>query len=251
MNAFLVCRDDVQLAVGVDIRDLELRADSGVVVDQVTDELNFALGRPADLEPVNDGWLSAARIVAVVGEIYVRLDPYANGHMIEELEKRGLRCRLAPLNEWLMYCTDNELQRFSENRVLPGDSRLGAHITQKIQEYIVNHLYGAAGKLLGWKKPHSARDIVQAATPYLSPELISEAVLSLGVPVEAFRSGEIDGVVAVGPHECMPNKIVESQLFHVCEHTGMHTLAVSVNGEPIDPDILDRFAFEVLDSYEK
>ena len=189
--------------------------------------------------------------VAVVGEIYVRLDPYANGHVIEELEKRGLRCRLAPLNEWLMYCTDNELQRFSENRVLPGDSRLGAHVSQKIQEYIVSHLYGAVGKILGWNASHSVRDIVRAATPYISPELISEAVLSLGVPVESFRSGEIDGVVAVGPHECMPNKIVESQLFHVCEHTGMHTLAVSVNGEPIDPDILDRFAFEVLDSYGK
>lgn len=57
--------------------------------------------------------------IAVVGEIYMRLDSYANGHVIDELESRGLRCMLAPFNEWLTYCTDNELQRFAEDRELP------------------------------------------------------------------------------------------------------------------------------------
>jgi predicted nucleotide-binding protein (sugar kinase/HSP70/actin superfamily) len=188
--------------------------------------------------------------IAVVGEIYMRLDPYANGHVIEELESRGLRCRLAPFNEWLTYCTDNELQRFAENRELPGDSRSGARISKAIKTYIINRLYRAAGRELGWHKPHAVDKVIKASVPYLDPELIGEAVLSLGSPAESFRLGEINGVVAVGPHECMPNKIVESQLLFMQEKTGGHTLTISVSGEPINPDILDRFAFEVRNSYE-
>ncbi|WP_319583508.1 acyl-CoA dehydratase activase-related protein [uncultured Pseudodesulfovibrio sp.] len=188
--------------------------------------------------------------VAVVGEIYMRLDDYANGHVIEELERRGLRCVLAPFNEWLIYCTDNELQRFAENRELPGDSRSSARISKAIKAYIINRLYRAAGRKLGWHKPHAIDNVIKAAVPYLDPELVGEAVLSLGSPAEGFRLGEIDGVVAVGPHECMPNKIVESQLLFMQEKTGGHTLTVSVSGEPINPDILDRFAFEVRNTYE-
>ena len=193
---------------------------------------------------------AAIPTVAVVGEIYMRLDSYANGHVIEELERRGLRCALAPFNEWLIYCTDNELQRFAENRELPGDSRSSARISKAIKAYIINRLYRAAGRKLGWHKPHAIDNVIKAAVPYLDPELVGEAVLSLGSPAEGFRLGEIDGVVAVGPHECMPNKIVESQLLFMQEKTGGHTLTVSVSGEPINPDILDRFAFEVRNTYE-
>jgi predicted nucleotide-binding protein (sugar kinase/HSP70/actin superfamily) len=56
--------------------------------------------------------------------------------------------------------------------------------------------------------------------------------------------GHIDGAVSVGPHECMPNKVVESQFYHVQEKTGLITLNLAVNGDPIDLEILDRFAFE-------
>jgi predicted nucleotide-binding protein (sugar kinase/HSP70/actin superfamily) len=39
--------------------------------------------------------------VGVVGEIYVRLDPFANDFLIDKLEDRGLRVRFAPFIEWL------------------------------------------------------------------------------------------------------------------------------------------------------
>ncbi|HEY5960822.1 MAG TPA: BadF/BadG/BcrA/BcrD ATPase family protein, partial [Polyangiaceae bacterium] len=41
--------------------------------------------------------------VAIVGEIYVRLDPFANDHLVERLEERGLRVQVAPFCEWLEY----------------------------------------------------------------------------------------------------------------------------------------------------
>jgi hypothetical protein len=55
----------------------------------------------------------------------------------------------------------------------------------------------------------------------------------------------IDGVVSVGPLECMPNKICEAQFFHVAEKEGLPSLTLSLNGDPVDPEVVDNFAFEV------
>lgn len=64
-------------------------------------------------------------------------------------------------------------------------------------------------------------------------------------PLLAWQRAEIDGVVSAGPHECMPNKIAESQFFHVTEGEGLPTLTLPLNGEPMDAAVLDNFAFEV------
>lgn len=182
--------------------------------------------------------------VAVVGEIYVRLDSFANDHLIEKLEERGLRCLLAPFSEWLLYCTLNEFQRSDEGCPLPGDRKSSALLTRAIQRQIVGKFYAAMANPLKWKARTKVEEIVRAADPYISHELIGEAVLSLGGPVHDFLHGHIDGAVSVGPHECMPNKVVESQFYHVQEKTGLITLNLAVNGDPIDLEILDRFAFE-------
>jgi predicted nucleotide-binding protein (sugar kinase/HSP70/actin superfamily) len=52
-------------------------------------------------------------------------------------------------------------------------------------------------------------------------------------------------VVSIGPLECMPNKIAEAQFFHVAENEGLATLTIPVNGEPLDPEIIDGIVFEV------
>jgi hypothetical protein len=63
--------------------------------------------------------------------------------------------------------------------------------------------------------------------------------------VHAWRRREVDGVVSVGPLECMPNKLAESQLVHIGEREELLSLTLSLNGDPIDPEPLDGFALEV------
>jgi hypothetical protein len=43
----------------------------------------------------------------------------------------------------------------------------------------------------------------------------------------------------------MPNKIAEAQLFHVAEREGLLALTLPVNGDSLDDEVLDNFAFEV------
>jgi predicted CoA-substrate-specific enzyme activase len=177
--------------------------------------------------------------VLVVGEIYARCDPFTNDFVIDKLEQRGIRARFAPFSEWLEYTDTLNLEAMGAARTF------GAQVTSTVQTLITNVLYGAAARLLGWPARTTVADSLRAAHGYIRPELQGEAVLTLGGPVHEWRQGHIDGVVSVGPLECMPNKISEAQFFHVTEREGLPSLTISLNGDPIDPEVLDTFAFDI------
>jgi predicted nucleotide-binding protein (sugar kinase/HSP70/actin superfamily) len=177
--------------------------------------------------------------VLVVGEIYARCDPFTNDFVIDKLEQRGLRARFAPFHEWLEYTDTINLAAMGAARTF------GAQVTSTIQALVTNVLYGAAAHRLGWPARTTVADSIRAARGYVRPELHGEAILTVGGPVHEWREGHIDGVVSVGPHECMPNKIAEAQFFHVAEREGLPNLTLALNGDPLDPEVLDTFAFDI------
>ncbi len=180
--------------------------------------------------------------VLVVGEIYVRCDPFANDFVIERLEERGRRVRFAPFSEWIEY-TD------LENRRRGRKSGLGAEVSALVQTRIRSACYAACARPMRWPARTSVEDSLEAAAPYLRSELEGEAVLTVGGPLHEWRQGHIDAMLSVGPLECMPNKIAEAQLFHAGEREGLLSLTLAMNGDPIDPEVLDRFAFEVHERF--
>jgi predicted CoA-substrate-specific enzyme activase len=179
--------------------------------------------------------------VLVVGEIYVRCDPFANNFVIDKLERRGIRCRFAAFNEWIEYTDYQDTIK----------STLGELVTGYVQAAIQNSLYNLAAPIMGWQRRTTVQDSLLAAKPYIREQLSGEAVLTLGGPVHEWREGQIDGVVSVGPLECMPNKISEAQFFHVAEHEGLHSLSLYLNGDPIDPEVIDNFAYEIHVQHNK
>ena len=182
--------------------------------------------------------------VLMVGEIYVRCDPFANDFVIEKLEQRGIGVRFAPFTEWLEY-TDHVFTSKGAKASLP------ARLSSWAQSRILEQSHAAAGRILGWPERTSVRQILDAAKPYVREDLSGEAVLTVGGPVLEWHEGHIDGVVSTGPLECMPNKIAEAQFFHVTEREGLPTLTLSVNGDPVDSAVLDGFAFEVKEGVRR
>jgi len=178
---------------------------------------------------------AAIPTVLVVGEIYVRLNAFANDQIIGRLNERGIRARLAPMNEWLEYCT--YYHRDSQG----WENTINRYIQRSVQA----QLYRQVARPLGWPSRTTVHDSLAAAAPYIRPELEGEAVLTLGNPLFEWRHRHIDAVISVGPLECMPNKIAEAQFFHVAEQEGLLALTLGLNGDPVDPEVLDNFAFEV------
>jgi predicted nucleotide-binding protein (sugar kinase/HSP70/actin superfamily) len=176
--------------------------------------------------------------VLVVGEIYVRCDAFANDFIIDKLEERGLRVRFAPFNEWLEY--SDYINYLNGER-----SGLASHLSSFVRGVIQSLTYSVVSEHLGWPRRTTVKESVAAAEPYIRGEFQGETVLTVGGPVHEWREGIIDGVVSVGPLECMPNKISEAQFFHVAENEGMLSLTLSLNGDPVALEALDNFAFEV------
>ena len=176
--------------------------------------------------------------VLVVGEIFVRCDPFSNDYVVDRLEERGIRARLAPVSEWIEF--SDRVARREGRRNAPAE-RVSSFLQSRIQE----RTYDVVARQLDWPRRTRVSDSLRAASDYVRERLEVETPLTIGGAVHEWREGIIDAVVSVGPLECMPNKIAESQFFHVAEREGLPSLTLSLNGDPVDPEILDNFAFEV------
>jgi predicted CoA-substrate-specific enzyme activase len=182
-------------------------------------------------------------LVLVVGEIYVRNDPFANDFVVEQLEKRGIRCRVAGVGEYLQY-SDHMAGRLRRRT-------LGERVDTRVRRRIESVCHRAAAEPMGWPEATHVPEALEAARPYVRDSLETETVLTVGAPIHAWRRRQLDAVVSTGPLECMPNKIAESQFFHVAEKEGLLSLSLSLNGDPVDPEVLDNFAFEVHARFSK
>ncbi len=183
---------------------------------------------------------TARRVPSVLlsGEIYVRCDPFANGEVARALERRGLRVRLEPLTEFIQYADWVAWKRGWKKGLL-------ARLDRWLRDRILDRCHAAAAGPLGLPSPPPIGEAVAAAGPYMDHHVEVETLLTIGVPVRAWRRREIDAVVSVGPLECMPNKLAEAQFHHVAEREGLLSLTLSLNGDPLDEAALDGFAFEV------
>ena len=183
--------------------------------------------------------------VLVVGEIYVRCDPVANDFIIDKLEERGIAVRFAPFVEWLEYTT-------LANRLLKGvNTGFGAQLSRFVQWRILTLTYQWMAERLQWPRRTTVKETLDAAEPLLRKELVGEAVLTLGGPIHEWREGLIDGVVSVGPLECMPTKLAETQYFHAAESAGLISLTLPLNGDPVDPELIDNFVFDVKSEFQR
>ncbi len=144
-------------------------------------------------------------LAGVVGEIYVRCDPFANAFVVRAVEEAGGEAWLAPLSEWILYTVWAE----REHGRIRGDS---------LWERIV----GEFGNLFIERKEHEYHDlmkplipdrleppfqaVIEAGLQYIPGEFEGESVLTIGRTVLFFEQGA-DLVVNASPFGCMHGHI--------------------------------------------
>ena len=180
--------------------------------------------------------------ILVTGEIFVRLDEFSNNFVVRELEALGAKVKLAPFREWINYTTFQRRKRLTAVK----QKIWKVYLTWFIQNLIEDKLYDIFAAALDWPLDHSIEEIVKAAEPYLSKlQPLGESALTIGLPLLLWKKKEIDGVVLVGPFECMPTRIAETQLSLVSEQTGLPVLSLSFYGDPIDKELLESFVWDL------
>lgn len=180
----------------------------------------------------------------VTGEIYVRSNPFANDNVVARLEERGIRAKLVPCSEFVEYV--DHLNRHENGRNAVSD-RVGSAAQERVRSVV----HRMVTRELGGHDRTRVSETLAAARGYVPESLQGEAVLTVGAALHYWRAGLIDAAVNVGPLECMPTKIAEAQFFHIAQKEGLPTLTLALNGDPLNPEALDNFAFEVHERFRR
>ena len=168
-------------------------------------------------------------LVGVVGEIYVRTHPFANGFLTQKLEHYGAQVMLPPIQEWIDYVAEERRDLSWRNgRLLALAKEWGIALAAKWGERRVARAFG--GAIHHMAREQATRDVLAASSRYLDPSVRGEAVLSMGRAVEYAHEG-FSGVVNVVPFGCMPGAIVDSLLERFRrEHHGIPVLKLAFDG---------------------
>jgi predicted nucleotide-binding protein (sugar kinase/HSP70/actin superfamily) len=149
--------------------------------------------------------------IALVGEIFVRRDALSRQQITERLACKGFATVCAPVAEWLHYC-DYLMENGLADQRLSTIGRLKLLFKKKSMfryEKRIKTTLSRSG--LVHSEPIDVRSLIRHATPYISPQLTGEAILTIASSLAEVVSHAC-GVIAIGPFGCMPNRLSEAIL---------------------------------------
>ena len=158
-------------------------------------------------------------LIAVVGEIYCRLNTFSNYDAVRKVEAHGGEVWLSEVTEWIWYTNWSQKQTLRRMGKTFSTSMLGALLKNQIQRRDEDKLYEPFQEdFVGYEEPHDVyRQVLKPAWPYLPADgALGEMVLSVGKAIYSYRKGA-DGVVDISPFSCM-NGIVSEAVYHAVAH---------------------------------
>jgi len=146
-------------------------------------------------------------VVAVVGEIFMRDNPYCSGYLRQRLEDLGAETIMAPMREWVELSSI----RYREESLWRGE--LLNVVKAKIQGYFQNRISSRyEHELSGSVEARSmlaVEEILDLSAPYIHRDYVGDPPLALGTAAGLAKTG-ISGVAAILPFTCLPGTIVAS-----------------------------------------
>jgi predicted CoA-substrate-specific enzyme activase len=144
-------------------------------------------------------------VIGVIGEIYMRSHSFGNREVIRRIESLGGEAWLAPIGEWILYCTNRLIANsWKDKKYL---DLLKGYMQDKIQKMDERRLYEPFHDTLVNGEDAVTAKALSNAAPYMSDTFEGEAILSIGKAVEFAERG-LSGVVNIMPFSCMPGTIV-------------------------------------------
>ncbi|HBF33434.1 TPA: CoA activase [Candidatus Sumerlaeota bacterium] len=164
--------------------------------------------------------------IGIVGEIYVRMNSFANGDLIKTVESLGAQALLPTMTEWIHYTRHNRAERHLH---LGAWGKALAHaagnfIAQKGEEKIY--------RIFGKTTDVGTKALFEYAKPYLDPSFKGEAILTIGKAVEMIAHDGACGIINTLPFTCMPGTICAALFKRVREnHNGVPVLNLAFAGQ--------------------
>ena len=150
-------------------------------------------------------------LISVVGEIYCRLDHFANADFVRRIERLGGEAWLANITEWAFFVNFMERMNLRAGGQLLSRQMLKAIIRERIQRRSEHRLLAPLSKrFVGYEEASKTKMLADRAAPYLPYSgAQGEMVLSVGGIIHMYEKG-VDGGIDISPFSCMNGIICEA-----------------------------------------
>ena len=181
---------------------------------------------------------SSFRTVFLTGDIYLRVDDFANDGLVHRLNQRGVRVLVEPVNIFLDYFVE---ERSAEIFGLP-TGFVETQILKRMMRRQRRAIYLRAQEQNPWLPTPSAVRALELGAPILGRHSVNEAPITVGSVLHSWRERTADGVVLVAPWGCGPALVAEGMLRHERE---IPMLFLYSDGSPIDDRKLNGFIYQL------
>jgi predicted nucleotide-binding protein (sugar kinase/HSP70/actin superfamily) len=152
-------------------------------------------------------------LVAVVGEIYVRLNHFLNGDVCRRIEDLGGEAAMAPISEWVLYT--NHLQRIEAKDSHRGFEGLLERLRLAAEAEFIFHWYerrfaALTDRVLADRHEPHISEVMNEGMKYLPWQFQGESILTLGRTALFVKREKARAVVNASPMFCMPGTITTS-----------------------------------------
>jgi len=162
-------------------------------------------GKMFDAIPLSNG--KRKPVIAVVGEIFMRDNPFCSGYLVQRLERYGAETMIAPFAEWLSYST----YRYTRDSRWKGDYKgvLKSKIQSASQHISSRKLQKAVHGSYDHHREIEIGEMLESCGPYIHKHYDGDPALNLGSSVALVKTG-ISGIANILPFTCMPGTVVAS-----------------------------------------
>jgi predicted CoA-substrate-specific enzyme activase len=145
-------------------------------------------------------------LVGIVGEIYVRNNPYANEDVIGAVETFGGEAWMLPITDWIIYTSSLENYKEEFPSTIISWEKADTFVTYTWMKHWEGKLMKAASPFLDDRHEPRFQECLELATPYIPFYLGGEGKLSVGRAIKFAQQGAAM-VVNCAPFGCMPETV--------------------------------------------
>jgi predicted nucleotide-binding protein (sugar kinase/HSP70/actin superfamily) len=220
--------DDIQSAIWALARDVDaamriFNVEFGKILDvfrgrrkvSLYRQLEETASRLAEI-PLKQSFEETPRIV-ILGEIFVRKDPFSNLHIAKRAAERGFITQVSPVSDWIYYLnfmTKRGLHKPEHSGFLSWLEFVISDLTQQRIERKIKKILGKSG--LFEPEIIDIKDIVRFSEHIIPASLKGEPGLIAGVTMRDALT-KYAGVINIGPFGCMPVRFTESVLLPITD----------------------------------
>jgi predicted CoA-substrate-specific enzyme activase len=235
----MLCSDTLMKAICA-VRPYEVnQGETNAVAEELIADIISRIEKKEELLPVTEHAVErifsiprvdATRpLVGIVGEIYVRCNPFCNNRVIEAIERSGGEAWLSPISEWILYTAWCE-EYFNK---LTSRNFLNRFIVKLKTGYLFKHAHRFEEMFMRYC-PHrtepAIEDILGDGMDFLPVHFEGEAILTAGRAVQFIKNGA-EMVVNCAPFGCMPGNISAAFFQQVQEQYKCPVVTIFYDGE--------------------